>query len=676
MAENTETYKVVIDTEVQGQDNIELLNRTVKTSIGEFDNLNEAIGKTQDTLGKVDPKSKEFKDLSKELQGLKDRLKETEVNSLRFTEALAAQPGVAGLVGQSLEGLRGTMKVFMANPIIALLAGITAAFVALKESLSRTEEGQAKLNQISEAFTKIMNGLFAVIEPIAMMIADLVIELLSSEKVMKVLSTTVGVLTGTFTALFGIGKELVGFVVNNFVNAFKTLTDVAGSAGKVLKGVFTFDLELIKEGLSDVGKSISTGFDSFVDNAKNTASGIGTAVVDGVNKGFESGANAFKEGAKRLTEEEKEAAKKAEEERKKLAEESAKKADEARKKKEEEDKKQREEQKKLLDEANKILVEQYIQSLESRDAEEYKRGLLFNEQKAKLIAAGITDFTLLEENYRKDIAAINQKFDEEEDAKEKERLDKIKEIQKAEFDERLLGLENELAVESISFDKRRELIAQKEALLLQQEDLTQQQRVAIARAASNEIMAIDMAELDAKAEIQNAYLDLAGQFGSLLQQIAGKNKKVAIAGIIIEQAASIGKIIANTALANAKAVAALPLTGGLPFTAINTISAGLSIASTIAGAAKAIKQINSSDSASAPASAPSLSVGGGVSAPQVGGVTPPQITGVEGGNNPTAQIASTLAARTEQPVRAYVVERDISSSQAMSRRTSKAASFG
>ena len=676
MAENTEKYKIQIDTEVTGQDNMELLNRTVKTSIGEFENLNEAIGKTQDTLGKIDPKSKEFKELSKELAGLKDRLKETEINSLRFTEALAAQPGVAGLVGQSLEGLRGTMKVFMANPIIALLAGITAAFVALKESLNRTEEGQAKLNQISEAFTKIMNGLFAVIEPIAMMIADLVVELLSSEKVMKVLSTTVGVLTGTFTALFGIGKELVGFIVNNFVNAFKTLTDVAGSAGKVLKGVFTFDLELIKEGLSDVGKSISTGFDSFVDNAKNTATGIGTAVVDGVNKGFESGANAFKEGAKRLTKEEKEAAKKAEEERKKLAEESAKKADEARKKKEEEDKKQREEQKKLLDEANKILVEQYIQSLESRDAEEYKRGLLFNEQKAKLIAAGITDFTLLEENYRKDIADINKKFDEEEAAKEKERLDKIKEIQKAEFDERLLGLENELAVESISFDKRRELIAQKEALLLQQEDLTQQQRVAIARAASNEIMAIDMAELDAKAEIQNAYLDLAGQFGSLLQQIAGKNKKVAIAGIIIEQAASIGKIIANTALANAKAVAALPLTGGLPFTAINTISAGLSIASTIAGAAKAIKQINSSDSASAPASAPSLSVGGGVSAPQVGGVTPPQITGVEGGNNPTAQIASTLAARTEQPVRAYVVERDISSSQAMSRRTSKAASFG
>jgi hypothetical protein len=68
--------------------------------------------------------------------------------------------------------------------------------------------------------------------------------------------------------------------------------------------------------------------------------------------------------------------------------------------------------------------------------------------------------------------------------------------------------------------------------------------------------------------------------------------------------------------------------------------------------------------------------GGGVSAPQVGGITAPQITGVEGGNNPSAQIASTLAARSEQPVRAFVVERDISSSQALSRRTAKAASFG
>ena len=90
MAENTVTYKAVIDVETEGAKNIDLLNKTISTSIGEFDNLNEAISKTQDTLGKIDPKSKEFKELSKELSNLKDDLADTEIASVRFTEALGA----------------------------------------------------------------------------------------------------------------------------------------------------------------------------------------------------------------------------------------------------------------------------------------------------------------------------------------------------------------------------------------------------------------------------------------------------------------------------------------------------------------------------------------------------------------------------------------------------------
>jgi hypothetical protein len=107
-----------------------------------------------------------------------------------------------------------------------------------------------------------MNGVFAIIEPIAMLFADLVIELLSSEKVMKALSTTAGVLSATFTTLFNVGKTLVNFIINNFVNAFKTLAEVAGGAGKVLKGVFTFDLDLIKEGVSQVGEGIKESIHS------------------------------------------------------------------------------------------------------------------------------------------------------------------------------------------------------------------------------------------------------------------------------------------------------------------------------------------------------------------------------------------------------------------------------
>ena len=178
MAENTVTYKAVIDVETEGAKNIDLLNKTISTSIGEFDNLNEAISKTQDTLGKIDPKSKEFKELSKELSNLKDDLKDTEIASVRFTEALAAQPGVIGFVGQSMEGLRGTLKVFMANPIIAVVTAIAGAFLLMRESLSKTTEGQETLNRISEAFGKILGPVMAVIEAVALPIFEKFADLL------------------------------------------------------------------------------------------------------------------------------------------------------------------------------------------------------------------------------------------------------------------------------------------------------------------------------------------------------------------------------------------------------------------------------------------------------------------------------------------------------------------
>ena len=176
----------------------------------------------------------------------------------------------------------------------------------------------------------------------------------------------------------------------------------------------------------------------------------------------------------------------------------------------------------------------------------------------------------------------------------------------------------------------------------------------------------------AKQDINMAYLGLFEQFGNLLGQIAGKNKALAISGIIISQASAIGQIIANTAIANAKAAAALPLTLGQPFVTINTISAALGIASTIAGAAKSIQQINSQ-----PGGSGGGSTGGGggssaqLSAPRVAGMSAPQIN-TGGGMNPSSQIAETLGA-AQKPVRAYVVSGDVSS--ALDRRTSRAATF-
>ena len=123
-----------------------------------------------------------------------------------------------------------------------------------------------------------------------------------------------------------------------------------------------------------------------------------------------------------------------------------------------------------------------------------------------------------------------------------------------------------------------------------------------------------------------AELDLVQQGAGLLKEIAGKNKKLATAAVVVEQAAAIGKIVVNTGIANAKAVAASPLTFGQPWVTINTISGLLAAATSVAAGVKAIQQINSADSgAPVTSSGLSKSTTPSISAPRVEGVTAPQI---------------------------------------------------
>jgi negative regulator of sigma E activity len=133
----------------------------------------------------------------------------------------------------------------------------------------------------------------------------------------------------------------------------------------------------------------------------------------------------------------------------------------------------------------------------------------------------------------------------------------------------------------------------------------------------------------------------------------------------------------NTGIANAKAIAASPLTFGQPWVTINTISGVLAAASAVAAGVKAIQQINSAESGT-PASAPQIKSGAssaaGVAAPVVAGASAPQIqTG--GGQNPSSQIVSTLAESRKTPIKTYVVASDMSSQQAFDRRTNNAATF-
>ena len=173
----------------------------------------------------------------------------------------------------------------------------------------------------------------------------------------------------------------------------------------------------------------------------------------------------------------------------------------------------------------------------------------------------------------------------------------------------------------------------------------------IEQKAADDAVAIKMAEIDGKEALEMEYINIVGGFSNLLGQIAGENKELQIASIIIGQAANIAKIISNTTAANARALIELGPVAGAAAGIRQTISAGIGIASSVAAGAKAISQIKSADAGGG---------GGGGGMPNLGtsaaGAIPPTPTGVDLGVNPETAV-------TGNAVQAYVVSGDITSSQ-------------
>lgn len=198
------------------------------------------------------------------------------------------------------------------------------------------------------------------------------------------------------------------------------------------------------------------------------------------------------------------------------------------------------------------------------------------------------------------------------------------------FEERLERAETEAEREQIMHEEsvfriEEDVRIRKEAdeQIIEDAKTADDKRIADEKAASEAAIEIAEAEMATKEAIQDQTIGLASQLGDTLTSLAGENKSLAIAGLIVEQAAGVAEIIVNTLRANAKAVTASPITFGQPFVAINTISAGLSIAAAVGATASGIQQINSTPGPSASGVA---GAGGATSIPFGPQVTVPDVS--------------------------------------------------
>lgn len=263
-------------------------------------------------------------------------------------------------------------------------------------------------------------------------------------------------------------------------------------------------------------------------------------------------------------------------------------------------------------------------------------------------------------------------------------------IQKAKNDETKKGLQDELEI--LQAQQKNLTTDQKEYwdIAKKIEQNAYEQKILEAKGNAKEVekinkehsanvIAIEKAEKEAKAKI---FIDKARQieqFGKDLQVLAGKNKKLAIAGLVIEKGAALAQVAASTGIALSKSIAASPLTLGLPWSALIAASGIAQAAVIVKSAIDGVKQINEAGSKAGLSEdgnigagaainmpdAPSAGgSGGGGALPSTGGGAPNVNPDTGGGGNPTRQDTTTGGGGGGmQPVKVYVLESDISETQ-------------
>jgi hypothetical protein len=482
---------------------------------------------------------------------------------------------------------------------------------------------------------------------IVSLLAGLVAALSKSEDTMKkfepilimfeqALNGILGALQPLIDGFIELALNIMPYVTKAFKVVYSAVTAVFQSLGKLGGAV----VKLFKGDFKGAWEDAKASVTSFSDN-------------------YDDAVTRFEAGQKKITKTQKENLDK----QKKDRDEAAEKA-----------KQQREaELKEIMDGQKEAMLE----LLSEREQEEYK----VNEHYSRLISLATKygeDTTTLKLAQANALAEIDKKYRD----KEKEQADK-------DAEKRLKDADDLAKFQLDQFEKIKKLEQDRE-------DVTFKTNQAVAQSW------VDLGQ------------NISGIFGSLVnvfEQGSSMAKAFGIAQVAINAASSIGQILVNSkaagfeydkaiATGNAAILMAIPKL-------VNPITAPLGIAEAAAGkaavaggiAGKAALKINTnlqiaavgvSSAAqiaailSAGKSKSSGAGGGGGSvtsagsgaipnAPTVAGTAAPQIT-TTGGMNPTQQIGETISA-SQRPIRAYVISGDVTSQQALDRRTSRAATF-
>lgn len=715
MADSTKNYTIKIDTQVSGAQSVQNLGEEVDNTGDKFTRLQKQIKDTRIALQQAAETGDtvKFQKLKAQLDELEDGLEAVNYKSMQLDDQLQQMPGAAGRVGSAMKGLDSVFKLLKANPLLAVIGTIAGIFMGIYAALKKNEEGTKALNKVSEAFGNLITPIISFISTLAIPIIE------NFAKSLNWVGKQLGFVNDQNVKSISTDKlksmslkELKKEYDDNLklLRLYDSkIKEVTASQMSDIEGKYEW-IKLLKLQKNEIAKYFNEVSQLILDKTENEAIALAEELsISGTRMSEKDKELAFlklnynkqqtllKDGIRDQSLQ-KDALTKLEVkynlDRKNINEKYNKENEDKRKQNFEKELNDLEFQKKIQQELDRLFLNERQKELLQANIE-FKEMLNNVNYESEEIA--VTLKNIYEINRIKKLR-IKEKYDEmdikaqeELNAKilesTKERIEKERDLNRNANEDWFneftamsnnVNLDAETRMQAVTESTNREIELFKQANNVNADNYVrfQNQINAISDAGAKKRAEIAQQERQQVAEQYAAYGDIAQGFGSLLQDLSDlgdesleSNKGLAIAGIVVEKAGSIAQIIANTAIANSKAAAEFPLTLGQPWVGINSISAGVSIGSTIAAAAKAIQQIGSTNKNTTSDS------GGGATLPSY--PTAPSI------NIPQAKVSekSTVGQEISQTLsstkanKAYVLSSDVNSAQAVERRIKANATF-
>lgn len=606
--------------------------------------------------------TKKIEASKKEVKGLDKEVKNTGNSFGGVTSKVDGMTGgLLSMASKGLQGLRGLTMGFktLRGAIISTgIGAIVVAVVSLIQAVSRLQRVQDKYKQASAALGAVFDILL--------------------DKVAYIGEFLIDVFTNPQKAI----EDLWELIKTNLMNRLEGLIGTFQAAGKVLQGVFELDWDKIKEGAVDYGNAVL-----------QTMSGI----EDPINK--------IVEGTKNLADETARAARNAaalEAAEQKLQDLQISQIEtQARRRREiaaarlmaEDETKSLQERQEALEEAialEQLNLQEQLQNAKEeariiaernalaessredvrREAEARARVFQLEEQSLRQQKRLATEL----ESLRREAQAAADKAQAEEDKKaeelkkqqEKEAEERLKaeqEIQSKINDVTLSAFDKEILAAEQKYNKLLELARQHGINTMELEAAMSQELSAIREKERQRIQAeqdaADQKELEQERAVQEAKVNLALQAGKaltgLLDAFGGESEQAARRAFNINKALGIADAVVNTSRAITKALA--ETTDPTPTQSLRFGNAAIA-AATGAAQIASIAATKFQGGGGGGGSAPRLASGGGQIAAGA-----PQLPQPEFQNN------------TQQNIRAFVVEKNVTDAQAQNQKINEQASL-